>query len=218
MKILKRLSLRKSSNIKLMVCVSLIPSTIFYTFLLIFFYLRGSNLAYVLRDISQSCGNIVSWGIFSNIGILLWASSASVSLFSFFVPIQSNKSRLNSFLLSGSIFSIILCLDDFFLIHERFINERLVSVFYVILSFVLLIKFWKIIRNNFFLFFLPSFLLGISLLIDNLQNLFLSHLLLSQILEEGFKFSGISCWLYFWIFISMKKIRSLTKVNNNFYL
>ena len=49
-------------------------------------------------------------------------------------------------------------------------------------------------------------------LLSKSYNLLLSDTVIEQILEEGFKFSGISSWLYFWIFISMKKIRSSTKV------
>ncbi len=88
--------------------------------------LAGIPISYFTRDPSAIMGVPFYIGLLSNSGILLWCSSAAISLFSFIVfrGVVKNT-EFASFFLFSSVLTIILLFDDFFLLQTYLKREIL---------------------------------------------------------------------------------------------
>ena len=193
--------------------ISIVPSIFVYFITIGFSYLYKINPILVVRDLAQTCGYPIGVGMISNIGILLWASSAAITLF---VSISKLAEReIAKLLLMGGIFSAILCVDDFFLLHDRYIGPDFLNITYLSMTILMLIKFWKILLNIGLLPIIISLLfLSLSVSFDSiLQQLLSENYELIQLYEELFKFLGIGCWLNFWCNASLYSI-NLKKIYN----
>ena len=94
--------------------------------------------------------------------------------------------------------SILLAIDDFFLIHDRYVDQKICYLVYAIfIGFLFIRRFKMIIEIEGFAFFLAGSFLALSIVTDLIQwKLPLSYHHV-QIFEEGFKFNGAATWLYF---------------------
>ena len=178
--------------------ISILPSSILYLAILYISSLYNIKLSLVVRDLAQTCGYPVGVGMISNIGILLWGATAAICLFTTFSEnINRESSKL---LLLGGVFSGLLCIDDFFLLHDRYIGPDFLNLTYLAISIFLLIRFRGILKEiGLFNLVISILFLGLSIFFDGvIQQLFNQNYQLTQLVEEGFKFLGISCWLNFW--------------------
>ena len=178
--------------------ISIVPSIVVYFLTIGFSYFYKINPILVVRDLAQTCGYPIGVGMISNIGILLWASSGAITLF---VSISKLAEReIAKLLLMGGIFSSILCVDDFFLLHDRYVGPDFLNITYLSMTILMLIKFWKVLLKIGLLPIIISLLfLSSSVFFDSiLQQLLSENYGLIQLYEEFFKFLGIACWLYFW--------------------
>lgn len=150
----------------------------------------------VIRDLAQTVRYPLGVALISNLGYLLWMAAASIALFAAF---SFARGRMRGLLLSGGFFSLLLCLDDMFLLHDRYISANVLYLAYAVFAILILSRFRDLVLSSGGLAFLVSvLLLGGSLLIDQLQSLYMSEYETVQLFEEGFKFIGIACWLLFW--------------------
>ena len=71
-------------------------------------------------------------GIVSNIGILYWCATASICFFCFAVLRNLEKQReFQRFILSSGLITSLLLVDDFFLLHENYLQLNIPeSVFF----------------------------------------------------------------------------------------
>ena len=178
--------------------ISILPSAILYIVTLYISNIYNIKLSLVVRDLAQTCGYPIGVGMISNIGILLWGAAASICLFTTFSQeINSDSSKL---LLLGGVFSGILCIDDFFLLHDRYIGPDFLNLTYLSISIFLLVRFRKILKRiGLFNLVISILFLGLSIFFDGvIQQIFNQSYDLTQLIEEGFKFLGIACWLNFW--------------------
>ena len=178
--------------------ISILPSSILYLTILYFSKLYDIKLSLVVRDLAQTCGYPIGVGMISNIGILLWGAAASICLFTTFSgKINSDISKL---LLLGGAFSGLLCVDDFFLLHDRYIGPDFLNLTYLAISILILVRFKKILKKiGLFNLVISILFLGLSIFFDGvIQQIFNQSYELTQLIEEGFKFIGIACWLNFW--------------------
>ena len=177
---------------------SILPSSILYLAILYISYIHNIKLSLVIRDLAQTCGYPIGVGMISNIGILLWGAAASICFFSTFLDgINRESSKL---LLLGGVFSSLLCIDDFFLLHDRYIGPDFLNLTYLSISIFLLVRF-RIILKKIVLFLILIFfsILFFSIFFDGvIQQIFNQSYELTQLIEEWFKFLGIACWLNFW--------------------
>jgi len=175
------------------------PSFILYVLVLLICYSAGIEPEMVLRDLMQTCEQPIGVGLISNLGILLWGAAASISLFVSFSGLTPNSGWRN-FLLLGGLFSTLLCLDDFFLLHDSYqISQDILYITYISLALFFLYKYTRYIYISGKIQFLTSVLfLGLSLLADIFQHFLPINYQDVQLFEEGFKFIGVSCWLAFW--------------------
>ena len=186
--------------------ISIVPSIVVYFLTIGFSYFYKINPILVVRDLAQTCGYPIGVGMISNIGILLWASSGAITLF---VSISKLAEReIAKLLLMGGIFSSILCVDDFFLLHDRYVGPDFLNITYLSMTILMLIKFWKVLlKIGLFPIIISLLFLSSSVFFDSiLQQLLSENYGLIQLYEEFFKFLGIACWLNFWCNASVYSI------------
>ena len=187
--------------------VSILPSTILYLAILSVSNLYNIKLSLVVRDLAQTCGYPIGVGMISNLGILLWGAAASICFFTTFLEgINRESSKL---LLLGGIFSSLLCIDDFFLLHDRYLGPDFLNLTYLAISIFLLVRFRRILKIiGLFNLLISILFLGLSVFFDGvIQQIFNQNYELTQLTEEGFKFIGIACWLNFWCKASSNSLK-----------
>jgi hypothetical protein len=155
----------------------------------------------VAADAGSDCCHLY-FGFFSNLGVLLWCSSASVCFFAGMLLKQRKADRSKIlFMVSAGIFTGLLLFDDLFLAHEVIypkilgVDEKYVFSVYVILAGIYLLYFRDlIIRNGYSLMVLSLIFFFISIFFDTLLQ---EVGTLRRIAEDGAKFVGIATWMTF---------------------
>ena len=178
--------------------ISILPSSILYLAILYISYLYDIKLSLVVRDLAQTCGYPIGVGMISNIGILLWGAAASICLFTTFS--ENINSDISKLLLLGGAFSGLLCIDDFFLLHDRYIGPDFLNLTYLTISILILVRFKRLLKKiGLFNLVISILFLGLSIFFDGvIQQIFNQSYESTQLIEEWFKFLGIVCWLNFW--------------------
>ena len=196
-------------NILIFLSSSIVAPIIIYTSIIGLSIANGIEPILVIRDLAQTYGAPILIGLISNLGVLMWAASASIALFSSLSGLIGNREKSN-FLCLGGILTCVLCLDDFFLLHDRYIGPDLLYATYSIIGIYILIKFRKIIIEIDFLAFISSvFFFGLSIIFDKFfEPIFAENYLNVNLLEECFKFIGIACWMNFWFTASKNSLKS----------
>lgn len=169
-------------------------------------------------DLSRDPNSITSshsyYGAISNLGVLFWSFSAAVCLYTYYLFSDSMFERNRqtqsdkSVLLWGGIISVILLLDDLFLLHEVVfkvlfsLDEKVTFAIYGIILSYYLFRFRKfILRKSPFVFLLFSFFFfGLSLFFDFLPRFTEQW---HHAFEDAPKFLGIVSW-FVYQFISSK--------------
>ena len=187
------------STLRATVLRTLLPAVVLYAVALIWSDAEGISAKFVLRDLAQSCDAPLGKGFLSSVGYLLWMAAAAIALFAASTR-QIQGSVVNrQFAFCGGGFSLWLCLDDMFLVHDRYLGEAFLYVTYAVFTGLLLFRFRGPLRRfGGDSFLLAVVLLGASVLTDALQGLWPDSYETVQIVEEGFKFRGIAAWLSFW--------------------
>ena len=187
---------------------SVLPACIFYFISLAVLSENGFEVMEILRDPAQQSGQSSFLGFLSNIGIWLWVSSAAICFFSLLN--ENSKFRDKELLFLVGILSFILAVDDFFLIHDRYIDQGLCYLAYAIVAGALLVRhFNKIIGIDGFSFILAGSLLALSIVTDLVTRSIPLPYSVVQVIEEGFKFIGSAVWLYFSFQIASNNLTSI---------
>ncbi|MBV6625331.1 MAG: hypothetical protein KI793_20785 [Rivularia sp. (in: Bacteria)] len=179
------------------------------------------SFSVLFRDVFVAASVKPYYGLFSNIGIFLWSATAAILLFCGTVLIYANRNhKYSKFLLSFGGLTLLLALDDFFMLHEAVfpallnISEKVTFLVYAILTAYCLFKFRKIIYNSSYTFFIIAiFFLFLSILVDQLipSSSYLFKAGDSYFFEDSLKFIGIITWCFYFIKISGEQIISLSK-------
>lgn len=157
-------------------------------------------------------------GAVSNLGILLWAAAAWVCGFAWLVLRRASAPVLPpAFLLCGSLLSWLLLLDDFFLIHERWVPVMLgieeKFVFAVYGMFILLyLGYWgsTLLRTEFLLLAVAFAGFFLSLAVDAIPDVVSYSIPQIHFFEDGAKFAGIAGWAGYHVRTALLALRSLT--------
>ena len=202
----------KAHNLLKAIIVAITPSLITYALAIKLSAMAGIKGILVIRDLAQTCDSALGIGLISNLGYLLWIAPASIALFTAYGTPTNSQHKLKELLLCGGWFSFILCIDDMFLLHDRYIGQTFLYVVYAIFAFLIVFRFRdQLIKNGGEIFILAATLLAFSILTDKFQRDMVDILPVkyetTQIFEEGVKFLGISSWFYFWWTTSSKFIR-----------
>jgi hypothetical protein len=136
-------------------------------------------------------------GVVSNVGILLWCATAVICLFSCSLLRQQGHHAEARFLLWAGLMTIVLLVDDFFMIHEYIapvhfhVNEKVVLASYVCAAGAYLLSHRRLIlAANYQLLVAAMVLFTASMLVDIADG----HGWLN-LAEDGFKVLGIVSWL-----------------------
>ncbi|WP_421703035.1 hypothetical protein [Aliiroseovarius sp.] len=175
-----------------------LPALIFYSLSLVSLTGQGFQLMQILRDPGQQLDQSSFLGFLSNIGVWVWVSAAAINFFGALAVGRGRDGKLRELLLLLGALSILLAIDDFFMIHDRFISQRYIFPVYAIIALSILLRhFDQIIRTDGFAFLLAGFFLAMSIVTDFFQGMIPWRYAHTQVLEEGFKFVGAATWLYF---------------------
>lgn len=171
------------------------PALLFYGLSMIVMRSSGFDVMEIIRDTAQQTEQSSFLGFLSNIGVWLWVSSAAISFFAI-ANLPSGRQRELLFLVG--VLSMILAVDDFFMIHDRYIHQLLCYLGYAVLLVMLLTRHYKkILEIDAFAFLSAGALLAMSIVTDVTQGFIPLDYDTIQIFEEAFKFVGGSIWLCF---------------------
>jgi hypothetical protein len=187
-----------------------LASTAALAMLLVFLDLEaGVSYWDLVRDTNAIAGQPSYFGAYSNIGILLWASAASIGLFCWFALRDSvSAAPFQRPLLVGGLFMALACLDDMFMLHEHSyqigIPEPVVLAAYGMLLLAFVASTLPILFQSEW----PSLgaamlLLGLSTLADISPYSFTGQVFV----EEVSKVSGIAFLAYYLITLALTATR-----------
>lgn len=162
---------------------------------------KGIPFGILTRDIAATAGVPFYTGFFSQVGFILWIATATLCIFSSHISSKSQgNDRFKKFLFLSGLFSLLLCFDDMFLLHEQVfpqffgISEKGVYATYGILVVFLLVKFYLVIlKTDYVLLAMAFIFFGLSIVVDLIHIPILN----SYILEDGFKMFGIVSWFFY---------------------
>ena len=178
---------------------ALIPALLVYVASLSLSGLAGIKGQLVLRDLAQTCGTPAGVGLLSNLGYLLWLAAAAVALFTAYSGQPGVRGKQYELLACGGWFSFILCIDDMFLLHERYIGQTFLYVVYMVFAALIATRYRRqLMASRGELFLLAVALLGASIGIDQFQRDLPFKYESVQLVEEGAKFLGIATWVLYW--------------------
>ena len=198
-----------------------IPVIILAGVLLIVNYIIDIPPSDFTRDPAAITDTPAYYGLVSNIGVLLWCSSAAVFLFSFVLSrgLSGNKdSRL--FILYMGLITSLLLIDDFFLIHEAiaqyledvlgigsYFGEAAVFGVYGLLIIWLVVRYRKVLLDTDYIllgltagFFLLSMITDLGTELADLHDAKLTFL------EDIFKLCGIVGWFTYAVRTALKQV------------
>jgi hypothetical protein len=175
----------------------------------------GFSLKEIIRDPAQQTGQSSFLGFVSNIGVWLWICSGTICLFSAGVGGAATEKKQKELLILIGIISLVLAVDDFFLLHDRYLYQRGVFLFYAVFAITLLVRYFrKIMEIDGFAFLIAGGLLALSIFTDLNQRKIPFDYAHVQVAEDGFKFVGAASWLYFsYRLASFRLIRSADTSN-----
>ena len=188
---------------------ALIPALLVYVASLSLSGLAGIKGQLVLRDLAQTCGTPAGVGLLSNLGYLLWLAAAAVALFTAYSEQPGVRGKQYELLACGGWFSFILCIDDMFLLHDRYIGQTFLYVVYMVFAALIATRYRRqLMASRGELFLLAVALLGASIGIDQFQRDLPFKYETVQLVEEGAKFLGIATWVLYWWQVSRQSLNN----------
>ena len=144
-----------------------LPALIFYAASVFILTGSGFTLREILRDPAQQTGLSSFLGFVSNIGVWMWVSSVAICTFSLVSGAASGQKRYTELLILLGLLSLLLAVDDFFLLHERYVYQKGIFLFYAVVALSLMVRHYRgIIDIDGFSFGLSGLLLASSIIID----------------------------------------------------
>ena len=177
---------------------AIFPALVFYAISLIILRSSGYETMEIIRDTAQITEHSSFLGFLSNIGIWLWISSVAICFFGATSRRGELKPEHLRLLILSGLLSLLLAVDDFFMIHDRYVNQYICYFVYMVFAGLLLVKHYQtILKIEPLSFLLMGLFLMASIGTDTIQRFLPFEYSNTQIFEEGFKFLGAATWLYF---------------------
>lgn len=156
--------------------------------------------AYIFWDPASMLGVSPMMGAMSALGIMLWAAAAAVAWFAAFVL----EGRDRSFLMALGTLSVVLALDDQFMLHEGLADEKSTvgQLVYLAVYGGVALGIGIVWRRSFAgphlgLLVAALAMLGLSLGADTVAQLLGQNSGMQAAVEDSFKFLGIAYWAAF---------------------
>ena len=156
--------------------------------------------ALFLRDAAGTTNRSPFLGLGSNLGAFCLLIASSIAIFS--ALLLKDKRHFSKLLLWPGLLSLLLFMDDFFMLHEQGffvgVREQLVFAFYGVLFILISMAMIRSSINFDLRTLLASALFfALSILVDVIQSFWDSPWRIYW--EDGFKFIGIVSWTIFLI-------------------
>jgi len=208
MKILPSLIAQYHSN-RPVIAILLALSAFLISIVLLFHFLGEIPIGNLTRDPSAIMGAPFHTGILSQTGMTFWSASASICMFSTKVISKYPDSfKLKRFLFVSGLLTMLLGLDDIFLLHESVfpnlgIHEKVVYATYAGLVLFYLVKFYPIILDTKYIFLVMALgFFALSVIFDKSSIPGIDPYLL----EDGAKIIGIVSWLFYFFQVGTDSI------------
>ena len=131
------------TNIRRCMMWCCLPALVFYLVSLAIMSLAGFSMVEILRDPAQQTGQHSFLGFVSTIGTWLWLSAAIFCFFRLAIRSEAQVSPHLTLLKLAGFFSLFLAVDDYFLIHDRYITEGILIPAYALFLAYLIKRFWE---------------------------------------------------------------------------
>ena len=176
---------------------------------------RNIPIANITRSLAITGGHPLL-GVISNIGAILWSSSAAFCCLSHGLLKKRKDLRGElEFVMFGGFISTILLFDDLLMLHEQIfpnyigVSERVTFFLYGLLIVLYLIRFSKLILKTEFIYLVFAlFFFALSVMIDLMPD---SILPMHYLFEDGTKLLGIVSWASYQYSICFRQIETLTE-------
>lgn len=159
---------------------------------------KGVPIHHLTPDVTSIVGAPAYTGFISQVGMLFWAGAAAVCLFSAAaVSRHAGGLPLRRFYRVSGALTLVLALDDLFMLHEGFfpgvgVPEKAVLASYAAFVLFYLVRFGRVILGTEYLLLGTAFaFFGASVVLDLLNPAGINPYLL----EDGTKLVGIVAWL-----------------------
>ncbi len=181
--------------------LGVLPAGIFYAGFVLLLRGQGFGTIEILQDPLQYLDAHSLTGVVSNLGNALWLAAGAIAFFAAGMR-NARPSRQRELPFLIGLLSLTLAVDDFFLIHDRYVNETYCYFFYATVAGALLLRhFFTILQVESFAYLMAGGLLAASIATDLMQYKIMAIVGgtygQTQVFEEGFKFMGAATWLYF---------------------
>jgi len=191
-----------------------IPGLVFLGMAVLIAKSNGIFFETISRDPLQVLNGKPYVGIISNIGILFWCSTCAVLFYSCLISrIKNGPESETYFLFFSALLSILMLVDDLFLMHDVVfpeflkIDERVFYLFYGLSVIAIFIRYYKIVLNTDYVLLILAFIfLGLSATTDEVRAMGfrMEH---PYIIEDSFKFLGILAWFSYFARTGYKFVR-----------
>lgn len=163
------------------------------------------------KDAADVIGYPAYFGMLSSWSSMLWMATAAICLFTAVITWKDpSDPRTRRFLFFSGLLSLIIAIDDLYLLHDRIlpglfdVREAVFYLFYLFLMTGYLIVFFRqISRSDYILFWIAFFLLAFSRGFYKL----LPFLREFNTTNDMFKYFGIVFWLAFFVRTAAKHLR-----------
>ncbi len=210
-----------STRARARVLLVLVPALIVLIIVAIVAVLGDVDMGWLFRDPAQLFDFHPLAGTVSSLGIILWWFAASICLFTFALSHRLGLSRaMRIFLLSSALLTVLLAIDDQFLIHDDLasrvlgLRERHVIVGYLVLVSLYALLNLAVIRRSEWTLLVAA----LGLFAGSIGADFVTQSLLGEsealgvgldwglFIEDGFKFLGIAAWVAYLVRFSYRAI------------
>lgn len=187
--------------------ITYVPLFLFFCILLLVHFITNVGFTMFLDDPLSYLMAPSYIGLASNIGVLFWWASASILIFSYIVLRRKGITGPSvSFLLAFGLISVILAVDDLFMVHEAFGNlfestfgtdnpgEGITFAVYILLFISFIVRYRKVIlRTDYVLLLVFIVICVFNIAMD--MGLIKLHSELNISAEEISKQFAIITWL-----------------------
>lgn len=175
----------------------------------------GYPVANLFRDPAAALEAPWYTGLFSLLGVNMWAAAGAICLFSFaVVRSQSGSREVQLFLLFFGLFSLLLCFDDLYQFHETVIPrwfripEVVVLATYALLLAGSLLRFRStILQTDYRTLVAALVCFGVAVVLDQVPI----SSSVRTVAENGLELLGISAWLMYFGFTSFRMVADASR-------
>jgi hypothetical protein len=173
----------------------------------------GIPFSDLTRDTSEILHVPFYLGVLSHLGILVWSASAALCLFAAAAgPPQSEFKERRLYLVAAGLLTLWLALDDLLTLHEIVlpnllsVRQRMVIAAYIVIVFLFLFRFRKVILKTEFPILVAAFgFFGVSVVADAIQSRF--TIPAQHYVEDGSKLMGIVGWTVYFARTAWRHVR-----------